>query len=161
MPKVFRLHDKGKQQIEGWQQSAQVTHIEINDITDPTGAKASKVVTSIPTPFARMHLFETAFDFVNADKGRHQASLYHELVSHYWDLFELLFNYPDEFPTVAQYDMPYSNSWFAGWDECFPTVGPCPLPGAAPGAPPLPDHGELWGASWTSSRKSIKSSGTG
>ena len=93
MPKVFRLHDKGKQQIEGWQQSAQVTHIEINDITDPTGAKASKVVTSIPTPFARMHLFETAFDFVNADKGRNQTSLYHELVSHYWDLFELLFNY--------------------------------------------------------------------
>jgi hypothetical protein len=93
MPKVFRLHDKGKQQIEGWQQSAQVTHIEINDITDPTGAKASKVVTSIPTPFARMHLFETAFDFVNADKGRNQQSLYHELVSHYWDLFELLFNF--------------------------------------------------------------------
>ena len=93
MPKVFRLHDKGKQQIEGWQQSSQITHIEINDITDPTGAKASKIVTSIPTPFARMHLFETAFDFVNADKGRHQQSLYHELVSHYWDLFELLFNY--------------------------------------------------------------------
>ncbi|WP_026463607.1 hypothetical protein [Adhaeribacter aquaticus] len=93
MPKVFRLHDKGKQQIEGWQQSSQLTHIEINDITDPTGAKASKVVTSIPTPFARMHLFETAFDFINADKNRNQQSLYHELVSHYWDLFELLFNF--------------------------------------------------------------------
>jgi len=93
MPKVFRLHDKGKQQIEGWQQSSQVTHIEINDITDPTGAKASKIVTSIPTPFARMHLFETAFDFVNADKSNNKHSLYHELVSHYWDLFELLFNY--------------------------------------------------------------------
>jgi galactose mutarotase-like enzyme len=37
-----------------------------------------------------------------------------------------------------------------GWDECFPTVGPCPLPGAAPDAPPLPDHGELWSATWTS-----------
>jgi galactose mutarotase-like enzyme len=37
-----------------------------------------------------------------------------------------------------------------GWDECFPTVGPCPVPGA-PQAPPLPDHGELWSASWTSS----------
>jgi hypothetical protein len=38
-----------------------------------------------------------------------------------------------------------------GWDECFPTVGPSPLPGAPPGAPPLPDHGELWSADWASS----------
>jgi galactose mutarotase-like enzyme len=38
-----------------------------------------------------------------------------------------------------------------GWDECFPTVGPCPIPGAPPGTPPLPDHGELWSARWTSS----------
>jgi len=38
-----------------------------------------------------------------------------------------------------------------GWDECFPTVGPSPIPGAPPGAPSLPDHGELWGAPWTSS----------
>jgi hypothetical protein len=38
-----------------------------------------------------------------------------------------------------------------GWDECFPTVGPCPLPGAPPDAPLLPDHGELWSARWTSS----------
>lgn len=38
-----------------------------------------------------------------------------------------------------------------GWDECFPTVGPCPVPGAPPGTPPLPDHGELWSAAWTSS----------
>ncbi len=34
-----------------------------------------------------------------------------------------------------------------GWDECFPTVGPCPLPGADP-AVALPDHGELWCATW-------------
>ena len=38
-----------------------------------------------------------------------------------------------------------------GWDECFPTVGPCPNPKGASGAPPLPDHGELWSATWTSS----------
>lgn len=37
-----------------------------------------------------------------------------------------------------------------GWDECFPTVGPSPLPGAPPGTPPLPDHGELWSARWES-----------
>ena len=38
-----------------------------------------------------------------------------------------------------------------GWDECFPTVGPSPIPGAPAGTPQLPDHGELWGAEWTSS----------
>jgi galactose mutarotase-like enzyme len=38
-----------------------------------------------------------------------------------------------------------------GWDECFPTVAPSPIPGAPPGSPLLPDHGELWSASWTSS----------
>jgi galactose mutarotase-like enzyme len=38
-----------------------------------------------------------------------------------------------------------------GWDECFPTVGPSPVPGAPAGTPPLPDHGELWSAEWTSS----------
>jgi galactose mutarotase-like enzyme len=38
-----------------------------------------------------------------------------------------------------------------GWDECFPTVGPSPIPGAPAGTPQLPDHGELWSASWTSS----------
>ncbi len=36
-----------------------------------------------------------------------------------------------------------------GWDECFPTVGPSPVPGE-PAAPPLPDHGELWSAPWSS-----------
>jgi hypothetical protein len=38
-----------------------------------------------------------------------------------------------------------------GWDECFPTVAPSPIPGAPPGTAELPDHGELWNAEWTSS----------
>ncbi|HET7600060.1 MAG TPA: hypothetical protein VFK09_07190 [Gemmatimonadales bacterium] len=38
-----------------------------------------------------------------------------------------------------------------GWDECFPTVGPSPVPGAPPGAPELPDHGELWSTPWRAS----------
>jgi galactose mutarotase-like enzyme len=37
-----------------------------------------------------------------------------------------------------------------GWDECFPTVGASPIPGA-PSGPGLPDHGELWSAPWSSS----------
>lgn len=38
-----------------------------------------------------------------------------------------------------------------GWDECFPTVGASPIPGAPQESPALPDHGELWSAPWTSS----------
>lgn len=38
-----------------------------------------------------------------------------------------------------------------GWDECFPTIAPSPVPGAPPDSPPLPDHGELWSATWSSS----------
>jgi galactose mutarotase-like enzyme len=43
-----------------------------------------------------------------------------------------------------------------GWDECFPTIGPCALP-ADPGVD-LPDHGELWTAAWTSA---LRESGDG
>ena len=35
-----------------------------------------------------------------------------------------------------------------GWDECFPTVGPCPMPGNPELM--LPDHGELWTLRWES-----------
>ena len=35
-----------------------------------------------------------------------------------------------------------------GWDECFPTIASCPMPGALPDEPPLPDHGELWDLDW-------------
>lgn len=38
-----------------------------------------------------------------------------------------------------------------GWDECFPTVEPSPIPGAPPGTPALAEHGELWSAEWSSS----------
>jgi galactose mutarotase-like enzyme len=35
-----------------------------------------------------------------------------------------------------------------GWDECFPTVGSCPMPGRP--ELQLPDHGELWSLPWES-----------
>jgi galactose mutarotase-like enzyme len=38
-----------------------------------------------------------------------------------------------------------------GWDECFPTVGPCPVPDSPFAGLSLPDHGELWSAAWSSS----------
>ena len=38
------------------------------------------------------------------------------------DGYELLFNFPDELPEKYHYDTPYNDHWFAGWDECFPSV---------------------------------------
>jgi len=35
-----------------------------------------------------------------------------------------------------------------GWDECFPTVAPCPYPSAPKRGLPLPDHGEIWSRPW-------------
>jgi galactose mutarotase-like enzyme len=35
-----------------------------------------------------------------------------------------------------------------GFDECFPTVGPCPYPTAPWEGTPLPDHGEVWSIPW-------------
>jgi len=61
------------------------------------------------------------------------------------DKFELLFNYPAEIPTGSQYGRPYPSSWYAGWDECFPAIGPGPYPGHPYDGIGVPDHGELWG----------------
>src|SRR2546423_14962120 len=61
------------------------------------------------------------------------------------DKFELLFNYPSEIPTNPQYDAPYQNGWYAGWDECSPAVAAGPYTGHPYNAVNVPDHGELWG----------------
>lgn len=61
------------------------------------------------------------------------------------DEFELLFDYPAEFPTNPQYDQPYVVGYHAGWDECFPAVGPGVYPTHPYKGIAIPDHGELWG----------------
>jgi hypothetical protein len=37
----------------------------------------------------------------------------------------------------------------SGFDECFPTIGACPYPDPPYSGRLLPDHGELWAASWS------------
>ncbi len=61
------------------------------------------------------------------------------------DKFDLLFSYPAEIPQSCQYDLPYANTWFAGWDECFPAIAPSKYPGHPYDGIAVPDHGELWG----------------
>ena len=45
-------------------------------------------------------------------------------------------------------DAPFSGAVAFGWDECLPTVAPCPDP-TDPAGPPLRDHGDLWGRAAT------------
>lgn len=61
------------------------------------------------------------------------------------DKFELFFNYPTELPTRPQYDASFQDSWYAGWDECFPAVAASPYAGHPYNDVKVPDHGELWG----------------
>ncbi|WP_181305333.1 cell division protein FtsA [Rufibacter sp. XAAS-G3-1] len=92
MPKVLRLHKTGSN-VEGWAKTSQITSTEIKDMVDGAGGRAQKINASIPTPFARMHLFETAFDFVKQGVTSTQNSIYHKFVTHFWDLWELLYNH--------------------------------------------------------------------
>jgi hypothetical protein len=61
------------------------------------------------------------------------------------DKFEMMFDYPVELPTRAQYDIRYDEGWHAGWDECFPAVAPGKYPSHPYEGINVPDHGELWG----------------
>lgn len=85
-----RLHDK-----TGWHTSRQFNVGEVQGIkVDEAGM--GKSLNSIPSPFARMHLFETAFEMVHHDlvKGTKLAGeTYNRLVSDCLDVFELLFNW--------------------------------------------------------------------
>ena len=94
MAKTLRLHS-GSGNQEGWGTANKLNAAEIDQILDPQGGRAASVAVSIPSPFARMHLVETAFQFVEtAEKKRAPAdSVYHQLLGHYWDLWELVFNY--------------------------------------------------------------------
>ncbi len=86
----------------GWGQFANNPYDEgkIADITDNMG-KLEVPVTSIPSPFAQMHLFETSFSFVNKAyssentevSGLSGNTTYHNYISNCLDIFELLFSY--------------------------------------------------------------------
>ena len=86
----------------GWNAFANNPYDEesIAKITDNMGQQ-DVPVTSIPSPFAQMHLFETSFAFINKNYvniGKDSSALlgkttYHNCISNCLDVFELLFSY--------------------------------------------------------------------
>lgn len=96
MAYTFRIH-KGTPALEdGWQKSVELAggsnqKTGVGSIDDSIeGGNAGKVGTSIPTPFARIYLFDTAFKFVTDNKSR-KKSFYDQLVTQSLDLLQFIF----------------------------------------------------------------------
>ena len=90
MGRNFRLHEGSD--MHGWDRSVSFTSKIINSIKDPNGADANREITSIPSPFARIDLVNTAFKQVS-EIGLEGDSIFHKMVSDALDVGEIFFNY--------------------------------------------------------------------
>ena len=96
MPYIFRNHTTGSNQLSNWEISAEMDKAAIQTIPDTIeSGNTSKLGSSIPSPFARMYLFDTAFQMIS-NTGSVGLTMYHQLVSDCLDLYQFLFTYADE-----------------------------------------------------------------
>lgn len=97
MAYTFKIHGGIPAQNDGWQESEELTKgsdnkTGIGSIDDSIeGGNAGKIGTSIPTPFARIYLFDTAYTFVSAKRAKRELNFYDQLVTQSLDLLQLLF----------------------------------------------------------------------
>lgn len=89
---IFRIQNDevSSVRVECWGETSKLDSGKISTIKDTVKGFSSKVATSVPSPFARMYLFDTAFKMV-ADEIEGE-SMYHNLVSDCLDIFQLLFS---------------------------------------------------------------------
>lgn len=106
MAYTFVLHQGEDQTREGWHESEELKEGNeeskgISSIKDlGVGGNEGKIGTSIPTPLARIYLFDSAFKFINA-RGKNNNNIaeanrvtnYDKLVSHTLDLLQFLFEH--------------------------------------------------------------------
>lgn len=96
--KILRLFE-GAQSGEGWHKVQKFYgEKDIEKIPDPEGVNMKKEITSIPSPFARIHIFEQAYRYVSNHAESNSASLddssiFHKLVSDSLDLAEMFFKF--------------------------------------------------------------------
>lgn len=84
--------------LSGWEKTIAYDTNRVPHITDTVGSgiALSKMGTSIPTPFARVFLFKTAFEMVNGSvDGADDNSAYGKLVSECLDFLEFIYLYGD------------------------------------------------------------------
>jgi hypothetical protein len=80
-------------EIQGWSPSTGIDPTSFDPENIAFGRGSSKAGTSIPSPMARLELFDTAFHIVGSDRGNLDGNtIYHQLVSDCLDVFQLLFN---------------------------------------------------------------------
>ena len=91
MSDIFRIHDGAQTVLKGWERSSHIAGNLINTIPDTLIGTAvlHKMGTSIPSPFARMFLFDAAFKMIQNDHNGNTS--YHLLVSECLDLLEFLY----------------------------------------------------------------------
>ncbi len=89
--KILRLHNSGDNTLVDWMDSAEINGDQLNEITDPDGARPEKEITSIPSPFARIDLTLTAFTEV-VKLGLDGTTIFHKMVSDSLDIGEIFFN---------------------------------------------------------------------
>ena len=105
MSYVFRIHNSddphsapvSAANVQDWTRTGVIAGNLIDNIQENEVNNPSKIGTSIPSPFARMFLFNTAFKMVNARSfSDHHlgGDAYYQIVSECLDLLELLFTQP-------------------------------------------------------------------
>lgn len=93
---IFRIHTSGRPDLKDWDISEEMGASQISKIPDTLldGASA-KMGSSIPSPFARLYLFETAFRIVQQDQLEGNT-MYHQLVGECLDFFKFLFYFAED-----------------------------------------------------------------
>ncbi len=92
MSKIFNLSNENKP-INDWGNITEAYGTAVIDsIPSPDGNMSKKAPTSIPSPFARIALINTAFEYVNNSNNLDGDTVYHRLVSDCFDVAELFFN---------------------------------------------------------------------
>ena len=91
------LHKDSASQ-DGWHKINSLNTEDIKSIKDPEGENNKKEITSIPSPFARIHLMEEAFTVITNRitenwKNAYGDSIHHKLVDHALDVGEVFFKY--------------------------------------------------------------------
>lgn len=80
----------------GWHQrspNAPYSLGDANDIPEVNNVFSQKALAAIPSPLARIHIFETAFEFVTKQANFSGFTVFHKMVSDVIDVWEFLYNY--------------------------------------------------------------------
>ncbi|MEO1052670.1 MAG: hypothetical protein AAFX87_18700 [Bacteroidota bacterium] len=85
-----------------WHKFVKWDESRVNSIVDGAGANVNRQITSYPSPIARIHLFNDAFEFYNNHSNLDGETIHTQLISHCLDIWEILF-YHDLFREKVKY----------------------------------------------------------